>query len=616
MENDNLFSGKIKEIVRILPDSPGVYQYFNSDDKIIYVGKAKNLRKRVTSYFSKKHENRKTAILVRNIADIRHIVVDSEEDALLLENNLIKKYQPRYNVLLKDDKSFPWICIKNEPFPRVFFTRNVIRDGSLYFGPYTSIPMVRTILDVIKRLYPIRNCSLNLSKENIAKNKYKVCLEYQIGNCKGPCENLQSEDDYLESIGQIKEILKGNLSAVIAHLKGRMDQFALEYKFEEAGIFKNKISILENYKSKSTIVSSSITNVDVFSFDEDELYAYVNFLRVVDGAIIQAHTLEIKKRLDEPKEELLALGIIEIRQKFFLNSKEIILPFSIGIEFKDVKMVIPQIGDKRKLLELSERNVKFYKLDKNKQLSLKTPQSRTSRILEQMQKDLRLKELPNRIECFDNSNIQGAQPVAACVVFIGARPAKREYRHFNIKTVVGPDDFASMEEIIYRRYDRVINEKGELPQLIVIDGGKGQLTSAINTLEKLNIRGKVAVIGIAKKLEEIIYPDDPIPLYLDKNSETLRVLQHIRNEAHRFGITFHRNKRSKEFIISELEQIPGIGEKTIEVLLRKYKSITRLKTVPLNEIVAEIGVARGEKVVNYFLGITEAESLKHDQDTA
>jgi len=614
MEDDNLFSGKIKELLLTLPGSPGVYQYFNAEGKIIYVGKAKNLRKRVSSYFSKKHENRKTAILVRNIADIRHIIVDSEEDALLLENNLIKKYQPRYNVLLKDDKSFPWICVKNEPFPRVFFTRNVIRDGSLYFGPYTSIPMVRTILDVIKRLYPIRNCTLNLSEVNIARNKYKVCLEYQIGNCKGPCENLQTAEDYLENISQIKEILKGNLTTVIAHLKGRMDQFAQEYKFEEAGIFKNKITILENYKSKSTIVSSSITNVDVFSFDEDESYAYVNFLRVVDGAIIQAHTLEIKKRLDEPKEELLALGIIEIRQKFFLNSKEIILPFSIGIEFKDVKMVVPQIGDKRKLLDLSERNVKFYKLDKNKQLSLRTPQSRTSRIMEQMQKDLRLKELPNRIECFDNSNIQGAQPVAACVVFIEGKPAKREYRHFNVKTVVGPDDFASMEEIIYRRYDRVINEQGELPQLIVIDGGKGQLTSAINTLEKLNIRGKVAVIGIAKKLEEIIYPDDPIPLYLDKNSETLRVLQHIRNEAHRFGITFHRNKRSREFIISELEQIPGIGEKTIQILLRKYKSIKRLKTVPLNEIVEQIGVARGEKVVKYFLESMESGSLGVDKN--
>jgi excinuclease ABC subunit C len=600
MESEGAFSGKLRGIVYLLPELPGVYQYFNSEGKIIYVGKAKNLRKRVNSYFSKVHENRKTAILVRKIADIKHIVVDSEEDALLLENNLIKKYQPRYNVLLKDDKSFPWICIKNEPFPRVFFTRNVIRDGSSYYGPYTSILMVRTILEVIKRLYTIRNCSLNLSKANITKSKYKVCLEFQIGNCKGPCENFQTEEDYFEDISQIKEILKGNLSSVVNHLKGRMNQLAADYKFEEADNFKNKIAVLENYKSKSTIVSSSITNVDVFSFDEDELYGYVNFLRVVDGAIVQAHTLEIKKRLDESKEELLALGIIEIRQKFFLNSKELILPFSIDIELKDVKMNVPLIGDKRKLLELSERNVKFYKLDKNKQLSLKTPQSRTSRLLEQIQNDLRLKELPHRIECFDNSNIQGAQPVATCVVFIGGKPAKREYRHFNVKTVVGPDDFASMEEIIFRRYDRVIREGGDLPQLIVIDGGKGQLSSAIGTLEKLNIKGKVAVIGIAKKMEEIIYPDDPIPLYLDKNSETLRVLQNIRNEAHRFGITFHRNKRSKEFIISELNQIPGIGEKTIEILLRKFKSITRLKAASQNEIAEVIGVSKAEKVENYF----------------
>jgi len=600
MESEGAFSGKLKEIVFLLPELPGVYQYFNSEGKIIYVGKAKNLRKRVNSYFSKVHDNRKTAILVRKIADIRHIVVDSEEDALLLENNLIKKYQPRYNVLLKDDKSFPWICIKNEHFPRVFFTRNVIRDGSSYYGPYTSIPMVRTILEVIKRLYPIRNCSLNLSKTNIANSKYKVCLEFQIGNCKGPCEKFQTEEDYFEDISQIKDILKGNLSSVVNHLKIRMNQLAAAYKFEEADIFKNKISVLENYKSKSTIVSSSITNVDVFSFDEDELYGYVNFLRVVDGAIVQAHTLEIKKRLDESKEELLALGIIEIRQKFFLNSKELILPFSIDIELKDVKMNVPLIGDKRKLLELSERNVKFFKLDKNKQLSLKTPQSRTSRLLEQIQNDLRLKELPQRIECFDNSNIQGAQPVAACVVFIGGKPAKREYRHFNVKTVVGPDDFASMEEIIFRRYDRVIREGGSLPQLIVIDGGKGQLSSAISTLEKLNIKGQVAVIGIAKKLEEIIYPDDPIPLYLDKNSETLRVLQNIRNEAHRFGITFHRNKRSKEFIISELNQIPGIGEKTIEILLRKFNSITRLKAASQNNIVEVIGISKAEKLENYF----------------
>jgi len=600
MDDGSLFLSKLKEIVYLLPELPGVYQYFNSDSKIIYVGKAKNLRKRVTSYFTKVHDNRKTAILVRNIADIKHIVVDSEEDALLLENNLIKKYQPRYNVLLKDDKSFPWICIKNEPFPRVFFTRNVIRDGSMYYGPYTSVPMVRTILDVVRRLFPIRTCSLNLSKGSIAKDKYKVCLEYQIGNCKGPCENLQSEDDYLESISQIKEILKGNLTTVVAHLKGIMNQLANDYKFEEAENFKNKILILENYKSKSTIVSSSITNVDVFSFDEDDTYAYVNFLRVVDGAIVQAHTLEIKKRLDESKEDLLALGIIEIRLKFFLNSKEIILPFPLDIQLKDVKMIVPLIGDKRKLLELSERNVKFYKLDKNKQLSLKTPKSRTDRLLEQIQKDMRLTELPHRIECFDNSNIQGAQPVAACVVFIDGKPAKREYRHFNVKTVEGANDFASMEEILLRRYDRVIKENGHLPQLIVVDGGKGQLSAAIKSLELLNIRGKVAVVGIAKKLEEIMYPDDPVPLYLDKNSETLRVLQHIRNEAHRFGITFHRNKRSKEFIINELEQIPGIGEKTIEILMRKFKSVKRLRVAAEEDIVAEVGQIKTEKILNYF----------------
>ena len=600
MKGENLSIDKLKDIVSHLPELPGVYQYFNSDGKIIYVGKAKNLRKRVTSYFSKIHDNRKTAVLVRNIADIKHIVVDTEEDALLLENNLIKKYQPRYNVLLKDDKTFPWICVKKEPFPRVFYTRNVIRDGSFYFGPYTSVHMVRTILDVIKQLYPIRNCSLNLGRSSIAKNKYKVCLEFQIGNCKGPCENLQSEEEYMEGIIQIKDILKGNLTSVMNHLKASMNQMANEYKFEEAENYKSKISILESYKSKSTIVSSSITNVDVFAFDQDDTYAYINFLKVIDGSIIQAHTLEIKKKLDESREDLLELGIIEIRQKFALTTKEIIIPFPIDIVFNEVKWIVPQIGDKRKLLELAERNVKFFKLDKNRQLSVKTPQTRTERILEQIKKDLRLSEMPNRIECFDNSNIQGAQPVAACVVFKDGKPAKREYRHFNVKSVVGPDDFASMEEIIYRRYLRVINENGELPQLIVIDGGKGQLSAAVGTLERLNIRGKVAVIGIAKKLEEIIYPDDPIPLYLDKNSETLRILQHIRNEAHRFGITFHRNKRSSEFIINELSQIPGIGDKTIEILLRRFKSVTRLKVTPFNEIVDVIGLKKAEKIKNFF----------------
>ena len=600
MATDNTAFGKLKEIVHHLPELPGVYQYYNSEGRIIYVGKAKNLRKRVTSYFTKNHENRKTAILVKNISDIKHIVVSTEEDALLLENNLIKKYQPRYNVLLKDDKSFPWICIKNEPFPRVFITRSVIRDGSQYFGPYTSVHMVKTILEVIKRLYPVRNCNLNLSKASVARNKFTVCLEYQIGNCMGPCEKYQSEEEYNDAMIQIRDILKGNLSSVIAHLKLKMNQFAEIYKYEEAERYRNRIGILENYKSKSTIVNSLISNIDVFSLDEDDNYAYVNFLRVVDGAIIQAHTLEIKKRLDESKEDLLALGIIEIRQKFHLNSREILVPFPLGIKLNETRIIVPQIGDKRKLLELSERNVKFYKLEKNRQLSQKTPKGRSDRLLEKMQIDLRLKEIPHRIECFDNSNIQGAQPVAACVVFIDGKPAKREYRHFNIKTVVGPNDFASMEEIIFRRYQRIINEEGELPQLIVIDGGKGQLSSAVAILEKLNILGKVAVIGIAKKLEEIIYPGDPVPLYLDKNSETLRIIQHLRNEAHRFGITFHRNQRSKDFIVNELAQIPGIGEKTIEILIRKFKSITRLKVASKEEINQIIGVSKAEKLHQFF----------------
>ena len=600
MVTDITAISKLKEIVNNLPELPGVYQYYNSVGRIIYVGKAKNLKKRVTSYFTKYHENRKTAVLVKNIADIKHIIVDSEEDALLLENNLIKKYQPRYNVLLKDDKSFPWICIKNEPFPRIFITRMVTKDGSQYYGPYTSVQMVKTILDIIKRLYKVRNCNLNLSKASLLRSKFNVCLEFQIGNCLGPCEKLQSEEEYGEGILQIRDILKGNLTSVIAHLKMKMNQFAEAYKFEEAELYRNKIGILENYKSKSTIVNSLISNIEVYSLVEDENYAFINFLRVVDGAIIQAHTIEIKKRLDESKEDLLAMGIIDIRQRYLLNSHEIIIPFPIDIKLKETKLIIPRIGDKRKLLDLSERNAKFYKLEKSRQLSQRTPRERTDRILERIQKDLRLQEIPHRIECFDNSNIQGSQPVAACVVFIDGKPAKREYRHFNIKTVVGPNDFASMEEVIFRRYQRVLNEKGELPQLVVIDGGKGQLSSAVNILEKLQLRGQIAVIGLAKRLEEIIYPDDPIPLYLDKNSETLRVIQYLRNEAHRFGITFHRNKRSNDFIVNELTQISGIGEKTIEILMRKFKSIVRLKNASKDEVIQLIGVDKTERINRYF----------------
>lgn len=600
MSEENLRNERLKELVRVLPESPGVYQYFNSDGKIIYVGKAKNLKKRVSSYFTKRHDNRKTEILVRKIADIQHVVVETEEDALLLENNLIKKYQPRYNVLLKDDKSFPWICIKNEPFPRVFSTRRVVRDGSLYFGPYTSVGMVRTILDIIKQLYTIRTCGYNLAQENIAKGKYKVCLEYHLGNCKGPCEGLQEEKEYNEMIDQIKNILKGNLNSVTSHLKTVMDEYASSYEFEKAAEVKSKLDILEKYRSKSTIVGASITNLDVFSFDEDEKFGYVNFLKVVDGAIIQSHTIEMRKRLDESKEELLALGIVEIRQKVFSNAREIVVPFYPDTDFDEINFTIPQRGDKKKLLELSQKNARFYKLEKRKQQSLRNPQNKVDRIMETMKTDLRLKEAPVHIECFDNSNIQGNYPVASCVVFRNGKPAKRDYRHFNIKTVEGPNDFASMEEIIFRRYRRLLDEEKDLPQLIVIDGGKGQLGAALNALEKLDLRGKISIIGIAKRLEEIFFPGDSVPIYLDKNSETLKIIQQLRDEAHRFGITFHRNKRSAGFIKSELDNIPGVGIKTVEALLKEFKSLEQIKSRSVEEIAGVIGQSKAEKVISYI----------------
>lgn len=591
---------KLLETVRSLPELPGVYQYFDADGIILYVGKAKNLKKRVSSYFNKQHTDRKTSVLVNKIAEIRHVVLETEEDALLLENNFIKRYQPRYNVLLKDDKTYPWICIKNERFPRVFYTRDVRQDGSVYFGPYASVQMVKTVLDVIRRLYPLRTCNLNLTQTNIELRKFKVCLEYYIGNCKGPCEGLQMEEEYNENIRQIKEILQGNLSSVLGHLKKLMVRYSSEYKFEDAELVKNRLSILENYQSKSSVVSSSISNVDVFSFDEDEAYAYINFMKVVGGAIVQTQMIEMKKRLDESKEDLLALGIAEIKQSLSSDSKEIIIPFPIEMDLKNIKLTIPRIGEKRKLLDLSEKNVKFYKLEKARQRSIKSPETRTTQLMEKMKQDLRLKELPVHIECFDNSNIQGDVPVAACVVFRDGKPSKRDYRHFNIKTVGGPNDFASMEEIIYRRYKRLLEENLDLPQLIVIDGGKGQLGSAVNSLEKLELNGKIPVVGIAKKLEEIFYPGDSVPLYLDKNSETLRVLQHIRDEAHRFGITFHRNKRSGKFLLSELEAIPGIGKKTIDTLLLKFKTIKRLKETPVNEIAAIVGKFKAAKLEGYF----------------
>ncbi|TAJ11232.1 excinuclease ABC subunit UvrC [Marinilabiliaceae bacterium JC017] len=590
----------LKEKISVLPDTPGVYQYFNEEGKIIYIGKAKNLKKRVYSYFSKVPEDGKTRVLVRKIADIKHIVVETEEDALLLENNLIKKYQPRYNVLLKDDKSFPWIVIKNEPFPRVFQTRNLIKDGSQYFGPYTSTGVVRTLLDLFRQLYPLRTCNYNLSKENINKGSYKVCLEYHIGNCKGPCVNEFDEEKYLENISHIKDILKGNISSVIKYLKDLMYKYATDLKFEKAEELKKRINMLDGYQSKSTIVSPKINNIDVFSIIEDETNAYVNFMKVVNGGIIQSHTMEYKKKLTETKEEILSLAISEIKDRLKILAREIIVPIMPDVSFSESKYLIPMIGDKKKLLDLSERNVKYYRLEKLKQHANRKKISREDRILNTLREDLRLSSLPAHIECFDNSNIQGTNPVAACVVFKNAKPSKKDYRHFNIKTVVGPDDFASMEEVVFRRYKRLIEENEPLPQLIIIDGGKGQLGASLKALEKLGLRGNIAIIGVAKKLEEIFFPGDPYPLYLDKNSESLKLIQHLRNEAHRFGITFHRNKRSGSFIKSELDQIKGIGGKTKEILFTHFKTISKIKSASKEDLEAVIGKAKAQLIIFHF----------------
>ncbi|BBE18147.1 excinuclease ABC subunit C [Aquipluma nitroreducens] len=590
----------LRSLVSVLPDQPGIYQYFDQSGKIIYVGKAKNLKKRVSSYFKKTQENRKTELLVRNIADIRHMVVETEQDALLLENNLIKKYQPRYNIRLKDDKTYPWIVIKNERFPRVFQTRNVIKDGSGYFGPYTSILTVRTLLEFFRKLYKLRNCKLNLAEEQIRQGKFKVCLEYHIGNCLGPCVGKLDHDQYMKSIDQIKEILKGNISGVIKYLKDLMRQYSLEMKFEDAALIKEKLDLLEKFQSRSTVVSNSISDVDVFSIDQDENFAYVNYLKIMSGAIMQTYTMEIKKVLDESPAELLEFAIIDIRQKIFSNAKEILVPFKLDFNLEGVKLQIPKQGDKKKLLDLSERNAKYFRLEKMKHVVISKAEQNANRILETMKKDLQLKVQPTHIECFDNSNLQGTNPVSSCVVFRDARPFKKDYRHFNVKTVVGPDDFASMEEVVYRRYKRLLEEEKSLPQLIVIDGGKGQLGAALNSLEKLGLRGKVAIIGIAKRLEEIYFPGDSVPLYLDKNSETLKLIQHLRDEAHRFGITFHRNKRSNEFIKSELESISGIGEKTRTALLTRFKSVENLKNQGFREVADEIGDSKARLIFDFY----------------
>lgn len=589
----------LKLEIKTLPEKPGVYQYFDKEDQIIYIGKAKNLKKRVSSYFTKNYDREKTRILVSKIVRIAHIVVDTEIDALLLESNLIKKYQPRYNILLKDGKTYPWICIKKERFPRIFITRNLIKDGSEYFGPYTSPKTPRVLLDLINELYKIRTCHYDLSEAKIQSKKYKVCLEYHLKNCKGPCEAFQLENDYNKDIADIRHLIKGNLKLVLKNFEELMLQHASNLEFEEAQKIKEHIALLKNYQSKSTVISPSISNVDVFSILSDESFAYVNFFKIVDGAIIQSYTTEIKKKLDESDEEILEFSIPAIRRQFNSNAKKIYSSIELN-SWEDAKITVPKLGEKRKVVELSLRNAKYYQLEKLKQMQLVDPERHADRIMQKMKVDLRLNEEPRHIECFDNSNIQGTNPVAACVVFKDGKPSKKDYRNFNIKTVEGPDDFASMEEVVYRRYKRLQEENESLPQLIIIDGGKGQLSSALKSLDALGLRNKIAIIGIAKRLEEIFYPNDSVPLYLDKKSETLKVIQNLRNEAHRVGITHHRKKRSKNAISNSLQAIPGIGEQTAVMLLKKFKSAKRVSEASYEDLEKVVGASRAKKLLEYF----------------
>ncbi|NEV94483.1 excinuclease ABC subunit UvrC [Psychroflexus sp. YR1-1] len=585
--------------VKTLPESPGVYQYYDKDDRILYVGKAKNLKKRVASYFNKQHDSHRTNVMVKKIKNIKHIVVDSEMDALLLENNLIKKHQPRFNIMLRDDKTYPWLCIKNERFPRVFLTRQVVKDGSEYYGPYPSVRTVKTLMGLIKGLYQLRTCNYDLSQSKIDQGKYKVCLEYHLGNCKGPCEDYQDEEEYLKQIEAIRNIVKGNLKDSLKDFKDQMHALAEEMRFEEAEKVKRKINTLEKYQSKSTVVNPKISNVDVFSIVSDEGYGYVNFLQLSHGAIIRSHTIEMKKKLDETDEQLLELGITEIRQRFDSMSPEIYVPFEVEAG-EHVKVSVPKLGDKKAIVDLSTRNAKYFRMERFKQMKIVDPDRHTNRLMAQMKEDLRLNEEPRHIECFDNSNIQGSNPVAACVVFKNGKPSKKDYRKFNIKTVEGPDDFASMEEVVYRRYRRLLEEDEPLPQLVIVDGGKGQLSSGVTALERLGLRGKIPIIGIAKRLEELFYPGDQYPLYLDKKTETLKIIQQLRNEAHRFGITFHRNKRSKNAIGTELEEITGIGEKTSIELLQHFRSITKVKEATFKELEDVIGTSKAGLIYNHY----------------
>jgi excinuclease ABC subunit C len=598
MKNDNKLQIKIEN----LPLKPGVYIFKDKQKKILYIGKAKNLRKRVSSYFQKKQKNYKTNLLVNHISDLEVIIVTNESEALLLENNMVKESQPRFNIQLKDDKTFPWIVIKNERFPRVFLTRNKTNDGSEYFGPYTSVRAVKILLELIKTLYPLRNCKYNLSKENIEKGKIKVCLEYHIGNCMGPCEGFQSENDYQESIKNCRKIVQGNLSEVSDTLKQVMNGYSKQYKYEKANQVKEKIELLAKYQNKSTIVNASINNVDVFTIIDSVDSAFVNYLKVVKGAIIQVHSVEIKKKIYETTSDVLSYAIVDIRRRLFSNADEIIVPFEPEIKLEAINYIVPIKGDKKKLLELSERNVIHFKKERERENEINQSKNKTNRILGKIKDDIGLLKLPVRMECFDNSNIQGTNPVAACVVFINAKPAKKEYRHFIVKTVQGPDDYSSMEEIVFRRYKRMLKENKELPQLIVIDGGRGQLHAAMKSLKKLGIQKEIDVIGIAKRLEEIVKPDDPVPLYLNKASESLKVIQHLRNEAHRFGITHHRDKRSKQMLHSELDTIRGIGDKSIEKLIKRFGSVEKIKNASNKDMIELIGEEKARSIFLHFSG--------------
>jgi excinuclease ABC subunit C len=595
-----------KEFIRlklkVLPNKPGVYQYYDKSGTIIYVGKAKDLKKRVASYFNKKLDSGKTRVLVRQIEDIKYIVVDTELDALLLENNLIKKYQPKYNIQLKDDKTYPWICIKKEPFPRVFTTRRMIKDGSKYFGPYPSVKVVNTLLELIRDVYALRTCVLDLSEKKIKEGKHKVCLEYHIGNCKGPCIGEETAEDYNQYIKDIEHIVKGNLGAVIQSLKLLMQERSAQLQFEEAQKIKAKITVIERYKAKSTVVSPTIHQVDVITMVQDSKSAFVNYLVINNGAIIHGYTVEVKKKLDESPSSIIGYVLPELRDRFKSLSKEILVEDALDLSLDGVQFFTPQRGDKKSLIDLSLRNAKFYKLEKAKQEKIKNPERHTERILEQIRIDFRLTDLPVHIECFDNSNFHGTNAVAACVVFKNAKPSKKDYRHFNIKTVEGADDFASMEEVVFRRYKRLLEEGAPLPQLIVIDGGKGQLSSSLKALEKLGLRGEIAIVGIAKKLEELFFPGDSIPIYIDKRSESIRVIQYLRNEAHRFGIAHHRNKRSKGALVSELTEIKGVGEKTYEQLIQTFKSIGGVQRASLEELTAAVGSAKAKIIRAHFEG--------------